>query len=66
MQTRGDRGRFFFPNAPPLHNAAVAPIIIMLNLLRLGGDMAHLTAIVLLPYKLHASRSAAGDMRLEN
>ncbi|CAM9557979.1 unnamed protein product, partial [Ectocarpus sp. 4 AP-2014] len=31
-----------------------------MNLFRLLGDMSHLTAIVLLPYKLHTSRSAAG------
>ncbi|CAN0538476.1 unnamed protein product, partial [Laminaria digitata] len=34
---------------------------VIMNLFRFGGDMAHLAAIVLLPFKLHASRSAAGD-----
>ncbi|CAN0084823.1 unnamed protein product [Scytosiphon promiscuus] len=32
----------------------------MVNLFAFLGDMCHLTAILLLPYKLHTSRSAAG------
>ncbi|CBJ25629.1 conserved unknown protein [Ectocarpus siliculosus] len=31
-----------------------------MNIFRLLGDMTHLAATVLLPYKLHTSRSAAG------
>ena len=31
-----------------------------MNPFQLAGDMAHLAAIVLLPFKLHVSRSAAG------
>ncbi|CAN0041987.1 unnamed protein product [Ectocarpus sp. 8 AP-2014] len=31
-----------------------------MNIFRLLGDMSHLVAMVLLPYKLHTSRSAAG------
>lgn len=34
------------------------------NIFRLMGDMSHLAAIVLLPFKLHMSRSAAGARKI--
>lgn len=36
----------------------------VMNIYRLAGDISHLAAIVLLPTKLHTSRSAAGEIYL--